>query len=232
MGKYCFFRGYMMSLLFNFTCCGNRKINLDRTLHINCESFSVSLIMDGFGNYSGDKHYVDYIFDKIYLEIKNKSNIDVACGFILDLLNEKNGFDGKSTISIIIYDKYQLRYLSIGDTRIYFLKNRLKTKDNSLAQKLIDDGISPISSLRTHPYKNKLCEFISREKTNEKIFFSKLEVENNEKIIICSDGFWRIYTDDEIWEMDDALKIKNRINDIKENSSMQFDNISILLLCM
>lgn len=221
-----------MSLLFDFTICGNRKTNLDRILHVKCKDFYVSLIMDGFGNYSGDKHYVDYIFDKINSEINNTLNIDLACEFILCLLNEKNGFDGKSTISIVIYDKYQLRYLSIGDTRIYFLKNKLKTKDDSLAQKLIDEGISPISSLKTHPYKNKLCEFISREKTNKKISFSKLEVEDGEKIIICSDGFWRGYTDDEIWEMDNAKKINSEMYKIKENPLMQSDNISMLLFCI
>ncbi len=219
-----------MPVICDFTSIGDRDDNLDRILHIDCGFFSISFIMDGFCIKRDNYHYVDYFVGEVSKGVKEISDLDSACDFILGLINSNGGVDGKSTLSVVIYNKDKIKYLSIGDSRIYFLNSKVRTKDDSIAQKLIDSGVSPESSLRTHPYRNRLCCFVSKNSEHQEVSFSSLDARDGEVVILCSDGFWCQCAEDDIWGMNTQEKVKSTFLAITNGAAKPLDNVSVALL--
>ena len=106
----------------------------------------------------------------------------------------------------------------IGDSRIYHLKSkRLNqiTKDHSLVQKLLDEGYITHKQAAYHPQKNVIVKALGDSETIEPDI-SKIRINLNEenKFLICSDGVSNLINDEELEEvliLNDLEVIKNKI---------------------
>jgi len=219
-----------MSLCFHFTEQGDRDENLDRFVHLECNGFNISFIMDGFFNKNPDAHYIDYFVSEISKVCLAKYDMNNACDFIIDVINSDEGFDGKSTLSMVVYDDEIIRYISIGDSRIYFLDNKERTKDDSVAQRLVDSGFSHESSIPNHPYRNRLLKFVSKKSKHQELSFKERRLNKSEKVVFCTDGFWCHCKDDVIWDMDTEDKVNNAFSAVISCGLGSLDNVSVALL--
>lgn len=88
---------------------------------------------------------------------------------------------------------------NVGDCRVYKIglnnKSLLLTKDHTLANQLKKSGID---DLVAEEQKNLLTSAImgGGEKEDFEIFHTKLKLNFNEKLLICSDGFWKVFKDE------------------------------------
>lgn len=219
-----------MSSYYHFTSQGDRNENLDRFVYLECNGFNVSFIMDGFCNNTLDVHYVDYFVDVVSRGCLMQIDINHACDFVLSVVNAHDGADGKSTLSMVIYDDEVMKYISIGDSRIYFLDNKERTKDDSVAQRLVDSGFSHESSIPRHPYRNRLLKFVSRKSEHQELSFKDRRLNNSEKVVLCTDGFWCHCNDDVIWDMDTESKVSNAFSAVISGRLVPLDNVSVALL--
>jgi len=220
----------MIAPYFHYTYQGDRNENLDRFVHLKCNGFTVSFIMDGFCENTLDMHYVDYFVDVISRGCIVQPNINQACDFVINIINCHEGNDGKSTLSMIIYDDNYMKYISIGDSRIYFLNNKERTKDDSVAQRFVDSGLSNESSIPSHPYRNRLLKFVSRKSLHQDLSFKNRRLNNSEKIVLCTDGFWSHCKDDIIWDMDTEDKVSNVFSGVINCGFEPLDNASVALI--
>jgi protein phosphatase len=104
------------------------------------------------------------------------------------------------TLAIILWPRVYV--VQVGDSRCYhFLKGKLRqiTRDQTMAQALVDDGALPRDSLETSPLKNVLVSAIGGENATPVV--SRINIQDrNGVLLLCSDGLTKHVSDAELAE--------------------------------
>ena len=89
---------------------------------------------------------------------------------------------------------------NIGDSRSYMIESgeisRL-TRDDSLVQQFLDDGIIGEDQARVHPHKNIITRYIGSKKGAQPVITTG-KAESGCRVLLCSDGLNGVVTDEEI----------------------------------
>ena len=89
---------------------------------------------------------------------------------------------------------------NVGDSRAYFWREGVLsqiTKDQSLVAQLLDEGAITAEEAAVHPRRNVILFSLGSERT-PKIDIFDLELEADDRLLLCSDGLTRHVRDDEI----------------------------------
>ena len=97
-----------------------------------------------------------------------------------------------STITAVGTERDQAYFMQVGDSRAYLIRRshiyRI-TKDQSLAQQLVDAGQITEEEADAHPYRNVILQALGAHH-NVSIEESRLTLCNLDILILCSDGLW------------------------------------------
>lgn len=153
-----------------------------------------------------------------YLE-RIKLAMEESNKFVLNHSSSGLPYKNMATTLEIAYFKDNLVYWGhIGDSRIYHLKSkRLNqiTKDHSLVQKLLDEGFITHKQAANHPQKNVIIKALGDNPVIEPdISKIKLNMRDENKFFICSDGVSNLINNDEledILSLNDFNEIKNKL---------------------
>lgn len=207
----------------------------------------LAIVCDGLGgNNAGEvasQLSVDVIYDIFskssqsdYLE-RIKSSFLEANKAVFEKSASDSDLNGMSTTAEALFIKDNKAYWGhIGDSRIYlFTNNRLEqlTKDHSLVQKMIDDGILSSEEAFLHPNRNVITRAIGDSGMIE-IDLDKLEVNPKDEIFffVCTDGVTCVIEDkelEEIFMLSDIHIISRRISSIVEERGAP-DNYSFVII--
>ncbi len=184
----------------------------------------LAILCDGIGgNKAGDVasritvESISEYFQSIELEDyseKIKASV-LSANDILTKISEINPqYKGMSTTIVIIFIiGNRVFWCNVGDSRIYFkLNSELTqlTKDNSLVQKLLDEGFINEEQALNHPNKNVLIKSIGDDNNLElEVHSFYVNEKDNWKFFLCSDGVSNVLSHQEI-------------NDILNNIDLQF----------
>lgn len=107
-------------------------------------------------------------------------------------------------------EEQQARWAHCGDSRLYHIRDRSLvnfTKDHSIAQMLVYDGEISRNEILEHPDKNKLtrCFGGSPNEAQFRIIPEPVSLLTNDLFLLCSDGWWEFFTDEEIVELSTTL---------------------------
>ena len=127
-----------------------------------------------------------------------------------------------------------LRVANVGDSRLYVIDDEITqiTRDHSLVEEMVLAGQLSRSEARTHAKKNVITRAIGGEEEVEPEMFS-VDLKENSKILMCSDGLTNMLEDDEI------MRIVKNSPDIEEaaavlidraNANGGKDNISVVIV--
>lgn len=89
---------------------------------------------------------------------------------------------------------------NVGDSRAYLYRNKqllLLSQDHSLVGELVRKGKITPEGARVHPERNIITQALGFEQIRE-IYHAKVELKNNDLILLCSDGLWEMLLDEEI----------------------------------
>ncbi|WP_027634171.1 Stp1/IreP family PP2C-type Ser/Thr phosphatase [Clostridium hydrogeniformans] len=115
--------------------------------------------------------------------------------------NNLNGMGTTITACLIIKDKVFIG--NVGDSGCFILKeNNIKkiTKDHSLVQELLDEGSITEEEAKNHPNKNIITRAIgTKEEVLTDIY--KLEKNDFQHILLCTDGFTNEVSSSEIVDL-------------------------------
>lgn len=106
----------------------------------------------------------------------------------------------RSTIAVLILQDHIARWVHIGDSRIYRLRNgRIlgRTLDHSVVQMLVSQGAIGEGDMGTHPDQGRLLRVLGGEEAL-KPTLGELPLQPNDAFFICSDGFWERCSNSEI----------------------------------
>ncbi len=107
---------------------------------------------------------------------------------------QKRVYEMKTTLVVLIIDDYFMRWGHIGDSRLYYFKNKKlkeRTLDHSVPQMLVAAGEIREDQIRGHSDRNRLLRAMGSEWDMPRYQLAKpIERSGNEAFLLCSDGFW------------------------------------------
>ena len=105
---------------------------------------------------------------------------------------------GTTMVAAVVQDD-KLFVANIGDSRLYSVGNEIKqiTMDHSLVEELIRDGKLERKKGRNHPEKNIITKAMGSKEEVIPDFF-EIEINPEDKYLLCSDGLSNMVEDDEI----------------------------------
>lgn len=122
---------------------------------------------------------------------------------ILEFAGNNSNVEGMATTSVAVFLSAGRAYWGhVGDSRIYFYsKGKLVqlTKDHSLVQKMVDEGLITDTVAKNHPYKNVIIRALG-ETDGLTVDYSQFDLpsEDSWKILLCSDGVSNQITKEEL----------------------------------
>jgi serine/threonine protein phosphatase PrpC len=111
---------------------------------------------------------------------------------------ERRGMATTLCLGIVVWP--WMYVVQVGDSRCYYFTGsrlRLLTRDQTVAQQLVEDGAMSREDLRTSPFSHVLASAIGASEANPEI--TKVDVkERGSVILLCTDGLTKHVTDGEI----------------------------------
>ena len=127
---------------------------------------------------------LEYANKQIYLRAKNTPE-----------------YEGMGTTADVCFADFEKLYIGhVGDSRVYLLREGTLsqiTKDHSLVEKLIDEGTITRQEARNHPNRNVITSALGTDEKLDWSFYS-YDMNQDDIILICSDGVYEMLTDEEI----------------------------------
>ncbi len=113
--------------------------------------------------------------------------------------HEENKNMGTTLVMAVVVGN-DVHIANVGDSRAYLISpTRLRqiTHDQSFVQSLVDKGVITPEQAANNPNRNRLTQAVgSQEDVNVDLFNETLE--NDESLLLCSDGLWNTLGDEEI----------------------------------
>ncbi|GAB6282553.1 MAG: Stp1/IreP family PP2C-type Ser/Thr phosphatase [Ignavibacterium sp.] len=210
----------------------------DRLLVILCDGIG--------GNNAGDvasritvesiSEYFNLI-DLVNTSEKIKASILAANDILLKISDVNAQYKGMSTtLALALFQGNQMFWSNVGDSRIYFkINSELKqlTKDDSLVQKLLDNGFINEEQALNHPNKNVVIKSVGENKNLEfEVNSFYLNEKDKWKIFLCTDGVTNVLSDQEIDDILNNIDLQfikqTLINRIEERGAP--DNYSFIII--
>ena len=153
-----------------------------------------------------------------------RKSIEKANKFVYEKSNGNLNFKGMATTcEVLLLNGVSAFWGHIGDSRIYFHKNKKLTqvtKDHSLIQKLMDEGELAVKDFNNHPKKSVITKAIGDDQIPE-IDTSKILLPNQSqmKFFVCTDGVTCVVNDNEL----ENLLENEDLNEISDNLKQLID---------
>ena len=156
---------------------------------------------------------------------------------IFDMANSNRDYSGMGTTFVAASLVENHVYIAnVGDSRLYLIGRDIRqiTRDHSLVEDMVRMGVLEREEARTHYKKNVITKAIGVEddKTSTPDIF-EIEVENGDKLLLCSDGLTNMVEDYDIKKIvkdNDSIEdaVRELIKQANENGGK--DNISAILI--
>jgi len=191
-----------------------RKANEDN--HGSCQTPNgfLFVVCDGMGGHAGgataSRIAVDSIIDffnrKQYPIIQQAlaDSLNFANSQILGTAAQNPNLAGMGTTAcVVLLQGDKVWYAHVGDSRIYRFCNSQQrlyrlTKDHSVVQGLIDNGVITEAQAEHHPNKNQLVRSLGiKMELQPEVCRSPVSPANGDLFLICSDGLYGM-TGDEV----------------------------------
>lgn len=145
---------------------------------------------------------------------------------------------GATFSAVSIQDDVATVY-NVGDSRVYLLRdNTLKqlSVDDTSAQRLVHLGVITPEEAKTHNDRHKLTQHLGifrDEMTIEPHISDNIELQKNDKILMCSDGLTDMLDDEEIFEILNKKKNSESLSLDLLNAALGnggIDNVTVLVI--
>ena len=156
---------------------------------------------------------------------------------IFDMANSNRDYSGMGTTFVAASLVENHVYIAnVGDSRLYLIGRDIRqiTRDHSLVEDMVRMGVLEREEARTHYKKNVITKAIgvADDKISTPDIF-EIEVENGDKLLLCSDGLTNMVEDYDIKKIvkdNDSIEdaVRELIKQANENGGK--DNISAILI--
>lgn len=193
-----------------------RNNNEDNFVVINKDSFCLCVVADGMGGHKAGEvasniavNTIKHYFLEQYLMLKNKipkliiNSVNLANKIVYNKSEENINYQGMgTTITMAIIDKLErVAYIgNVGDSRTYLVnKNKIIqiTDDHTFVRELVKKGEITDIEAKNHIDRNIITRAVGSDK-NVIIDIFEIELEDDDIILLCSDGLTNHILDKDI----------------------------------
>ena len=203
------------------------------------------IVADGMGGHNAGDFASRYTVETVVDAIKNSDEtetIAIIRGAIeetnrklIEKANEDVRLSGMgTTIVLCTIDGDEACVANVGDSRLYLLGDKITqiTKDHSLVEEMVRMGELEPESARVHPNKNIITRAIGAVDEVAVDFFT-LQLQKNNRILLCSDGLTNMVEDNEIQMIVDRQE--DLVDGVQQliacaNNNCGKDNIAVILI--
>ncbi len=148
------------------------------------------------------KHQLPFLLDSAEVEELPLYLVEKIESINQDLIESSADKQMGSTLTAIIMVDNQYFTFQIGDSRAYALGQEVTrlTKDQSLVAREVERGMITEQQAMTHPQRHVLLQCIGVESDIEVATTSGV-LSEGEQILLCTDGFYRSLTTEEIHQV-------------------------------
>ncbi|OWY39043.1 phosphatase [Xenophilus sp. AP218F] len=194
---------------------GGRAYNQDRLALAHSRDAAMLVLADGMGGHMrgevAAQIAVDLLCELFYqqatplLSHPNRFMVNAISSVhqvILDYAADHKLPDVPSTtIVVAIIQQGFLYWCHVGDSRLYLLDPegmRLRSRDHSQVQRLIDQGVLTEEGAKTHPERNKIYNCLGATSDPDIDIGERQALTAGCTVMLCSDGLWSQVPDAEL----------------------------------
>lgn len=226
-----------------------RPVNEDYFGYFHIGDLDILVVADGMGGHRGgkiaSKIAVDSIREYFESHIKEGDSIELMVDESLNTANKMirdfasahiELFGMGATVVLLVIKDNKSIFRHLGDCRLYLIRDdKIKrlTKDHTLVQKLLDDGIITLAESLFHPERNIVSKALGGRfylEFDEPI--GNLELKKGDRLLLCSDGLYDSMSDEEIFEIAKSGDIQRCVLSLIDEANKRGgnDNITVQMV--
>jgi serine/threonine protein phosphatase PrpC len=222
---------------------GKRKNNEDYAAYNFVDDYYCWVVCDGLGGHDAGEIASKVVANTIVSGFCEKPSIEKEdiSAYIQEAQDELTSLQKenklcenmKTTLVAGFSDGENFRYAHIGDSRLYYFRNRkilFQTLDHSVPQMLVNLGESKKEDIRTHEDRNRLLKVMGTEWDKPKYEISEniIDIKKDDAILLCTDGFWEyVYEKEMISLLEESKSVDKWLQNMKrkiENGTKEIEN--------
>jgi protein phosphatase len=179
---------------------------------------SIAMVADGVGGRSGGEvasraaieaiaEYIIFSIQSFYRSTDDetdflehlKAGAIVCHERVLEQARENDERGMATTLTVLIAAWPRLYVLHVGDSRCYRLRRgelEQLTKDQTMAQALVDSGVIPADRVAKSPFANTLASSLGGRSTEPEV--TTTDAQSGDVILLCTDGLTKHVSDERI----------------------------------
>jgi serine/threonine protein phosphatase PrpC len=145
--------------------------------------------------------------------------------------------DPHSTACLMVLQPGRADWAHCGDSRIYHYRDGVKVSrsyDHSHVMNLVKMGYLTEEQAETHPQKNLLISCLGDNDPPKIDFGEALPLAGGDCFLLCSDGLWAYFTDDEMGRVLNEFPVRQAaeilINSARDRAKGRGDNCSLAIV--
>ena len=230
---------------------GNRKNNQDRLGVAESHGGVVLILGDGLGGKPGGELAAETLVKSVQHSLRHEiMPVDDPTQLLRKLVlkahyavrsmgqKQKPPIEPGSTAVLCLIQNKKAWWAHVGDSRFYLFRDGLpiyRTKDDSYVEHLYQKGEISLEKLDGHPMRNYVTQCIGLMENEPKVTVSNgVELQKNDTLLLCSDGFWEPLDDAQIGANLVDNNIKEAISKLaaraEQSSYPKSDNTTVIAL--
>lgn len=161
------------------------------------------------------------------------SSVEAANITLYSMAKDNDELHGMGTTVVLVIRNSDTLYIAnVGDSRVYIVSDSgifQTTTDHSVVQMMLDNGEITPDEAKDHPKKNIITRALGVD-AEVRIDFSQESLENEDIVLLCTDGLTNYVDEDVIFETcksQDSYQIAERLVDLA-NENGGGDNITVV----
>ena len=163
-----------------------------------------------------------------------KTAIRFANHKLLEHTRQESDCEGMATTVVaVLVDQSVADIAHVGDSRVYLVRGgdiRCLTSDHSWVNEQVMSGVIDRSQARTHPLRNVVTRALGGKPELE-VDVQTLDLETDDRILLCSDGLTTMIDDGEILDivLDGGVEVAERLVEAANRNGGEDNTTTVLL---
>jgi serine/threonine protein phosphatase PrpC len=236
---------------------GGREVNQDRVAWLATDDAVLMVVADGMGGHLHGEVAAQLAIDTLTERFRAAAKarlVDPAQFLSAALLraherivayavecNIPSHAAPRTTCIACVVQDGQVNWAHAGDSRLYLIHGRakgdvgfLRTRDHSLVQRMVDDGIIEGEQAAHHPLRNRVFSCLGGDLMPNIEVSRTVSLQDGDLIALCTDGAWAPLGENLVTELGRAALTKSvpHLLDAAEHAAGPgADNLTLIAMC-